>query len=437
MNHIPQVKTLYQILPSGTVGGKEFARIVDLLLYQEARREDRNITLFSDVAGDYNGLDSFEDGTSRSKKMIGYQYKFFPSPLSANHRSEIIKALDNAFSAKNIKLNKWIIITPEDLTESSTRKDGGDVTWFKKLKDSHKGIDIEHWGHTKLQSLFLQSPTLCVYYYPQLLPDGYTLRKTIQEIKKKYDDAMITLYGNIEFVGMSVYKPEATRGVPMEHIYIPLTAVYEQANERDNATSRINPISFIEPGKKSVILGDPGSGKSTLQKFLALSGIYKPLQKRYQAKAHKRLSIIVTLRRYADELRTRQNLSIITYVQEFIHGKLSLSDADTNFLEYYLETGQVIFLFDGLDELPSIHFKQTVRDRIRTLISNYPGNTIIVTSRIVGYDSTFRLQNNEMGHYKLTNLRLPEIEQFVNDWYKFRIENEAERNSNVKDLEPV
>lgn len=432
---LPAVRSLYEILPKGTEGGKEFARIIDLLLFQEARRAGNNVTLFNDASGDYHGLDSFERDALRRQNTTGYQYKFYPSPLSAAHRKEIVESLKKSYRSRSeLKLQKWIIITPQDLTESSVREDKGDVSWFEGLKKSYPLLDIEHWGHTKLQYLFLETPALCLYYYPELTKEGATTRKTILDTKKRYDDGLIATHGNIEFVGMSVYKQEATRGVPMEHIYIPLTAVPEGSDEREDPASRINPLSFLEPGKHSVILGDPGSGKSTLQKFLALSGIHKSLQKRYKVKPNKRIPILVTLRRYADEIKSNINLSLIDYILDLIQADLSLKAADFSFLEYYLESGQTILLFDGLDELPNPHYKQIVRDRIRTLISTYPGNTVIVTSRIVGYDNPFRFNQNEMGHYRLTNLQLPEIEKFVRDWYEFRIENETERSLNVDDL---
>ena len=88
---LPEVKTLYEMLPKGTEGGKEFARIVDLLLFHEARRSGKNITLFNDAAGDYYGLDSFD--ISRRFEKTGYQYKFYPSPLSADHRQKIEQSL--------------------------------------------------------------------------------------------------------------------------------------------------------------------------------------------------------------------------------------------------------------------------------------------------------------------------------------------------------
>lgn len=429
---LPAVKTLYDMLPKGTEGGTEFARIVDLLLFHEARRSGKNLTIFSDAAGDYFKLDSFEKGFRKYEK-VGYQYRFYPSPLSAKHRGEIEKSLKQITGNKTLKIEKWILVTPQDFIESSTRKDGGDVTWFESLPEKlGLKFQIEHWGHKNLLSLFLETPALCLYYYPELIPDGSTRKKTIQDTRKRYNDGINILYRKIEFVGMSVYKEEATRGVPMEDIYIPLTAIPEKADEK--TTSRTDPLSFLKRGARIVVLGDPGSGKSTLLKFLALVGNSAPLQTRHNAKPDERLPIFITLRRYADELKTRKNLSLIDYIQEVVQGDFTLNSADVNFFEYYLESGQAILLFDGLDELPNPQFKQIVRDRIRTLITTYPGNTVVVTSRIIGYGSLFRFDEKEFSHYRLARLQLPQIEQFVTDWYNVRIDNERERKTYINDL---
>jgi hypothetical protein len=148
--------------------------------------------------------------------------------------------------------------------EPATRKDRGDVTWFEDLRRKFGlEFEIEHWGHTKLLSLFLETPALCLYYYPELIRDGAGRKKTIQDTYNRYSDNVRTLYRNIEFVGMSVYKPEAAKGIPMEHIYIPLTVRPEAADETSNIPG-INPLSLLVPGTQCAILGDPGSGKSIL-----------------------------------------------------------------------------------------------------------------------------------------------------------------------------
>jgi len=343
---LPEVKTLYEMLPKGTEGGKEFARIVDLLLFHEARRSGKNITIFSDMAGDYHGLDSFERDVFRQEGTTGYQYKFYPSPLSAEHRQSIAqslkKAAENQEQLKR-KLRKWILVTPQDLTESATRKSGGDVTWFESLRDElGLEFELEHWGHRKLLSFFLETRYLCLRYYPELIDNGATHKKTIEDTRKRYDDNLPILYRDIQFVGMSVLEQAAAKGVPMEHIYIPLSVIPEVQIEQDTNVTYTNPLSFLSQGSRHVILGDPGSGKSTLLRFLALAGISAPLRKRYDARPDKRLPILITLRRYADELKSRHNLSLIDYIQESIQADFSLKDADLDFFEYYLETGQAL-----------------------------------------------------------------------------------------------
>ena len=57
---LPAVPPLSQILPKGTEGGREFARIVDLLIFFDSRRRNVSSMLFSDASGDFAGLDSSE-----------------------------------------------------------------------------------------------------------------------------------------------------------------------------------------------------------------------------------------------------------------------------------------------------------------------------------------------------------------------------------------
>src|SRR5947209_125967 len=89
--------SLTQVLPKGAEGGKEFARIVNLLLIHDARRRGQTLTHLDDAAGDFAALDSFAethclDGSDKT----GYQYKFYPSPLTSGHRSAIKKSLKDA-----------------------------------------------------------------------------------------------------------------------------------------------------------------------------------------------------------------------------------------------------------------------------------------------------------------------------------------------------
>lgn len=430
---LPAVPSLSKILPSGTEGGKEFSRIINLLLFNDAKKQGIEYSLFDDAAGDFEGLDGYSR-KNKSKDVIGYQYKFFPSPLSDAHRAEISKSLTNALERTDqLRLKKWILVTPDDLKNSARRKNGGDVSWFESLRSSNAEIEIEHFGHSKIIALFLQAQNLCLYYYPSLIATGIEQQKTIQECRAQYDDNMRKRYGRIEFVGMSVYKEEASRRIPLEKIYIPLSVVAERAPEETEDTPRINPLIFLKPGSKNIILGDPGSGKSTLVGFLALAGINKELQTRCNTEEDSRLTIVITLRRYADELKARRNLPLLEYILEVAQADFNMNGLKESFFSYYIESGQAILLFDGLDELPTKEFKSLIRNRIDSFTESFPTNTVIVTSRLVGYEAEIRFDDS-YGHYRVAKLKVSEIEKFINDWYTARIDDSVEKSRNAADL---
>ncbi|WP_413703754.1 NACHT domain-containing protein [Pseudomonas sp. Pseusp16] len=423
-----------KILPPGTEGGKEFGRIVGLLLLNEAKRNDHEFNLFDDASGDFEGLDGFSRN-QKSGEAIGFQYKFFPSPLSDAHRHEITNSLVNAIERNDsLNLTKWVLVTPDDLKNSGVRKNGGDVAWFEKLKAKYEDVlPIEHMGHSRLQDLFLQTHHICLHYYPTLIPHGRTLQKGIKELRAQYNKNMQQRYGKIEFVGMSVYKQEALRRIPLENIYIPLSVVGERQPEETEDTHRINPLNFLTPGSKTVILGDPGSGKSTLLGFLALVGTSKGLQRRCRFTADGRLTIVITLRRYADELKKNSNLSMLDFIRDVAEADFNLTGLTLSFYEYYLESAQAIVLFDGLDELPGQNFKNTIRRRIESFTANYPGNTVVISSRLVGYEAEVRFDES-YEHYRVAKLRLDEIMKFIRDWYSVRVADAAERDRSANDL---
>src|ERR1022692_2658925 len=108
IKRLPEVRSLWEILPKGTEGGKEFARIIDLLRFHEGRRTGKQVTIFSDVAGDYHGLDGLEETV---KGKVGFQYKFFPSPLSAEHRRDVEQSLAKSKeNQEKVELWQWVLV---------------------------------------------------------------------------------------------------------------------------------------------------------------------------------------------------------------------------------------------------------------------------------------------------------------------------------------
>lgn len=293
---------------------------------------------------------------------------------------------------------------------------------------------LEIWDAEQTKRQILQVPPLALRYFVDDLSDGPARTKRIASIRARYDAELRKLYGKIQFIGMSVYKEEATAAVDMEAIYIPLRLVSESADEANPDTQRTDPSRFLARGERHVILGDPGSGKSTLFRFLALAGTHRPLQERYHVQPDDRLPMLVTLRQFADALKADAKVDILDYVVETTARDFGLENVDREFFEYYLYAGKSIILFDGVDELPGLKFKQDVRARIAAFLEKYPANTALVTSRIVGYDKEIRYEGLGFSHHRVARLAVVDIERFVANWYTVRIQNRAEQTRNVDDL---
>ena len=162
---IANVSSLSKRIRIGAEGGLEFARICNLLIERKAGILNHDFQSVDDRSGDYKGLDAFStSGFSVERKYIaGFQYKFYPSPLSNSHKNEILKSFQNA-KTKNPKLRLWILIMPDDLNQH-------EFNWLCGF-GRPKSIRIKHWGYTKLIELFLEFPALCSRYYPELMPSS-------------------------------------------------------------------------------------------------------------------------------------------------------------------------------------------------------------------------------------------------------------------------
>ena len=327
------------------------------------------------------------------------------------------------------ELKKLIWIFPEK--DHAT----GDINseFICRFKTGASKPSIESLDLSQIQTRISHAPALALRYEPDCIPDGASRLQALERLRAAYDQALVDLYGKIQFIGMSVYKEEAAAGIAMESIYIPLRLIPEGAAKGDEA-NRVDPLRLTAPGRRHVILGEPGSGKSTLLRFLAMAGFHPPLIEAFGSQPDQRLPLLIVLRQFADELKGRPELTLLDYLIETARGYYNLPEVDALFLEYYLEAGQAILFFDGVDELPDPEFKIWVRDRIAAFLGRYPGNTAIISSRIVGYEKEARFDALGFKHHQVARLTLNEIDSFVRNWYRARVDNRQECKRHADDL---
>ena len=301
--------------------------------------------------------------------VLGEWRKGMPETMA-----ELAKLLDDH---KSKKVTSILLIDPSvSASEARTiAKDWSDESRQFKLKSSkRKSFEFQVWDALIVRERLRQVPALELRYFADEIPGGRARLESIEAVRRSYLEQNRSAHGKIQFVGMSVYKEEATSAVDLESLYIPLHVVSEGANEYDPATQQRDPLRLLAAGERHVILGDPGSGKSTLLKFLAIAAHDESLRKRFQIEPDGRLPILVILRELAEALRDVDQIGrefdLLDYVLKQAAAQLGLPVLDREFFEFFLLAGKAVLFFDGIDELPGLESKREVRRRIGTSLTS-------------------------------------------------------------------
>tara|TARA_R110001599_G_scaffold224251_1_gene423422 strand:+ start:2047 stop:5013 length:2967 start_codon:yes stop_codon:yes gene_type:complete len=140
---------------------------------------------------------------------------------------------------------------------------------------------------------------------------------------------------------------------------------------------------------RSVILGNPGGGKSTLLQSICFQTAFESLNQYAESSDHSIivLPIRVVLRDFERARLTNTQLTLFDYI---INDLLNSVTADrallSKLIENYLCTGQILLAFDGLDEILKTANRRQFVDLVTSFADQFPLCRVYVTSREVGYD---------------------------------------------------
>lgn len=181
----------------------------------------------------------------------------------------------------------------------------------------------------------------------------------------------------------------------------------------DSAGTRRGPAIDLLAGDRNqhVILGHPGSGKSTLSRRIALGlALSDPaVVELFGA----RVPFVVELRQFAPSYKDGAVHSPL----EYLHRRSSaegwgLSDEA---VDACLSRGALV-LFDGLDEVFDPATRTDIAQQVVAFAGRYPTTKVIVTSRVVGYNPK-TLSDAGFVHASISDLDRRQINAFLSRWY--------------------
>jgi hypothetical protein len=157
----------------------------------------------------------------------------------------------------------------------------------------------------------------------------------------------------------------------MKEVYVPVKVSSKNAKTSETL---FDAYQAIEKHRKLVVLGAPGAGKSILLHHVALTyaegDLNEPL-----------VPVLVELNRLNNAgTKMFDQLVMILKQNDFPNGE--------NFLKTWLKTGQLLLMFDGLDEV-NADWRMQVSVGIRDLLAEYPQCHAIVTCRTQVYRGEF------------------------------------------------
>ncbi len=262
---------------------------------------------------------------------------------------------------------------------------------------------------------------------PQVVLASEEVDALVQELRQRCHDKIQSQCGSLRMLNVpqpievnNLYvevnileKP--TSDIPLDISQFPSifnsdTEEFDRFGLGEVRQERVAALEAVNNFPKLMMLGKPGSGKTTFLKHLAIKcnkGEFFP----------EKLPVFVVLKNFAEDASDSGDFSLVNYISQC----LANCNVSTKEVETLLLKSKALILLDGLDEVPSELLKKVLIE-IRRFADKYYNNNLVITCRIAAQNLGF----DGFANVQVADFNLQQIEDFSKKWFVAVAKNSQE-----------
>lgn len=246
----------------------------------------------------------------------------------------------------------------------------------------------------------------------------------IADLPLSYYESIVRAFESLDIAGID---NDRAVDIPLSEVYVRLRVIKDEDTGGSDEGADEGPIDIhaaLSLYRRLVIVGDPGSGKSTFLKFIALI-LSRAQVENNPGLATSKLNIppplpvpfFVSLWDLADFIKTSKGANDNT-ITDFIVSRLAdigitLSRGS---VEEMFESGSCCLLFDGLDEVPTEQGRTLISRLVERFVGRFKKNRFVVTSRVRGYTGGAILRG-EFVRCDIQDFDERDRKEFLKNWF--------------------